>query len=367
MSGSDALDLHGSRILIGTGLLDRCGPELRRALGTRRLAIVTDDTVAPLWGDRLAAATGDTSTPRFVMPAGEANKTRKTWSRITDELLDAGFGRDTALLALGGGVVGDLTGFVAATYLRGIPFVQIPTTLLAMIDASIGGKTGVDTRAGKNLVGAFHHPALVIADTATLGTLPAVQLRNGLAEAVKHAVIASPSEFTWLDTHAAELTQEGGPSTAVAERLVRTHVTLKAEVVARDERESGLRKILNFGHTVGHAIESLSHYELLHGECVALGMIVEARAAELAGIGEAGLTETIAALLTSVGLPTEVPRQFDADAILAATRTDKKAREGRVEYALPVRIGVMAGADRAYGTPLSEEVVRAALNATFSA
>jgi 3-dehydroquinate synthetase len=183
--------LHGSRILVGAGLLARCGAVLHETLPGHRIALVSDETVAPLYAARVAAACAPARVTLFTIPAGEASKTRKQWSRLTDEILDAGFGRDSAIIAVGGGVVGDLAGFVAATYMRGIPYVQIPTSLLAMIDASIGGKTGVDTRAGKNLVGAFHHPALVIADPRVLATLPPAQLRNGLAEAVKHAVIAS--------------------------------------------------------------------------------------------------------------------------------------------------------------------------------
>ena len=358
------LELHGSRILIGAGLLDQCGAELRAALPGRRLAIVSDDTVAPLYAARIAAALAPETVPTFTIPAGEASKTRKTWSRLTDELLDAGFGRDSAILALGGGVVGDLAGFVAATYMRGIPFVQVPTSLLAMIDASIGGKTGVDTRAGKNLVGAFHHPALVIADPLALATLPPEHVRNGLAEAIKHAVIASRSEFAWLDANMRALLRAGGPDSMFAERLVSVHIGIKAGIVARDEREGDVRKVLNFGHTIGHAVESLSGYAMLHGECVAVGMIAEARIAEIIGVAESGLTQAIAALCLAAGLPTTYPDSMSAAAILAATRTDKKARGGTVEYALPSALGHMAGAGHGYGTPVSDTAVLDALGAS---
>ena len=251
MSGPATFELHGSHIVAGTGQLDACGPAVRAALGARRLCLISDDTVAPLWAPRLAAALGDPGIPVLTIPAGEASKTRKQWSRLTDELLDAGFGRDSAILALGGGVVGDLAGFVAATYLRGIPFVQVPTSLLAMIDASIGGKTGVDTRAGKNLVGAFHHPALVVADPLALATLPLEQLRNGLAEAAKHAVISGPDEFAWLAAHADELTRGGGAARAHTERLVQRHIAIKHQIVSRDEREDGLRKVLHLNIPAG--------------------------------------------------------------------------------------------------------------------
>ncbi len=357
----DALELLGSRVLIGAGLLDDCGAELRAALPRRRLAIITDDTVGALYAARLAAACGAPAPGLYTIPPGEASKTRQQWSRLTDELLAAGHGRDSAILALGGGVVGDLAGFVAATYMRGIPFVQVPTTLLAMLDASIGGKTGVDTRDGKNLVGAFHQPALVVADPRLLSTLPVAHLRNGLAEAIKHAVIASPSDFAWLATNAASIVREGGPGDDTADRLVRRNVRLKADIVARDEREAGLRKILNFGHTIAHAIESLSTYRMLHGECVAIGMVVEARIASRAGIAKAGLADVIAQLLVEAGLPTTLPAGLAPDAVLEATRTDKKARGSHVEYALPARLGVMGGSDRGYAIPVDDRVVLEAL------
>ncbi len=361
MSGTATFDLHGAHIVAGFGELDRCGDGVRRAVGARRLCIISDDTVAPLWAPRLAAAIGDAATPVLTIPAGEASKTRKQWSRLTDELLEAGFGRDSALLALGGGVVGDLAGFVAATYLRGIPVVQVPTTLLAMIDASIGGKTGVDTRAGKNLVGAFHHPALVVADPATLATLPLDQLRSGFAEAVKHAVITDAGAFAWLAASAADIVRANGPVPERALELVQRNIAIKCDVVARDEREGGLRKVLNFGHTIGHAIETLSDYALLHGECIAIGMVVEARAAALAGIGASSLAGDIADVLATAGLPVRVPAAFDDAAILAATRTDKKARAGQVEYAVPMRLGAMAGADRGYAVPIADAIIRDAL------
>ncbi|MFI5310289.1 MAG: 3-dehydroquinate synthase, partial [Gemmatimonadales bacterium] len=293
----------------------------------------------------------------FTIPAGEASKSREQWSRLTDEMLDSGYGRDSAILALGGGVVGDLAGFVAATFMRGIPLVQVPTTLLGMIDAAIGGKTGVDTRAGKNLVGAFHHPALVIVDPRVLGTLSVAHVRNGLAEAVKHAVVASPSDFVWLSTNMPAIARGGGLGDESAERLIRWNIRLKAHIVMRDERESGVRKILNFGHTIGHAIESLSGYTMLHGECVAIGMVVESRIAVRAGVGDEGLADVISPVLRDAGLPVEPPAAMTAEALLAATRSDKKARGGAVEYALPAKLGVMAGADRQYGIPVADEVV----------
>jgi 3-dehydroquinate synthase len=357
-----ALELHGSRILIGAGLLDQCGAELRAALPGRRLAIISDEVVAPLYAARVAAALAPSPVTILTIPAGEASKTRKNWSRLTDELLDAGFGRDSAIIALGGGVVGDLAGFVAATYMRGIPFVQMPTSLLAMIDAAIGGKTGVDTRAGKNLVGAFHHPALVIVDPRALSTLPLSHVRNGLAEAIKHGVIASRAEFEWIASNLAALLREGGPAIGLADRLVRRNIEIKAAVVARDEREGGVRKTLNFGHTIGHAVESLSGYAMLHGECIAVGMVVEARIAALVGVADPALAGTVAQLVGAAGLPASVPESMTAVAVLEGTRRDKKARGGFVEYALPVALGEMAGADRGYAIPVPDSTILEAVS-----
>ena len=357
-----ALELHGSRILIGAGLLDRCGAEIHAALPGRRLAIISDDTVAPLYAARVAASCAPSAVTVLTIPAGESSKNREQWSRLTDELLSAEFGRDSGVVALGGGVVGDLAGFVAATYMRGVPFVQIPTSLLAMIDAAIGGKTGVDTRAGKNLVGAFHHPALVIADPLALATLPLAHVRNGLAEAIKHGVIASRAEFEWISSNLAALLREGGPPLEVADHLVRANIAIKSGIVARDEREGGVRKTLNFGHTIGHAVESLSGYAMLHGECIAVGMVVEAHIAARLGLADSSLAATIAKLLRAAGLQTSVPAQMTAAAVLAATRSDKKARAGAVEYALPAKLGEMAGADRGFAIAVPDAVVSESLS-----
>jgi 3-dehydroquinate synthase len=250
-------------------------------------------------------------------------------------------------------VVGDLAGFVAATYMRGVPFVQVPTTLLAMIDASVGGKTGVDTSAGKNLVGAFHQPVLVIADPNVLATLAANHFRAGLAEALKHGVIADGAYFQSIAaSHESIARDEQGLAELIAES-----VRIKASVVARDERESGLRKVLNFGHTIGHAIESVSKYTLLHGEAVAIGMALESALAERIGVAEPGTSNTIRQALGAIGLPSMFPA-LDRAAVLAATKSDKKARAGRVEYALPAKIGTMAGAASGWAIPVDDETVR---------
>lgn len=308
-------------ILIGNGLLDDLGRLVAEAAPAARYAIITDSTVAGLYGPRVTASfegAGQQAT-LITFPAGESHKTRATWGEVTDALLAAGFGRDSCVVALGGGVVGDLAGFVAATYMRGVPLVQVPTTLLAMVDASIGGKVGVDTAAGKNLVGAFHQPRAVIADPTVLTTLPMDELRSGLAEAVKHAAIADAEHLSWIrESTTSILTYDPGS----LEALVRRSAAIKAETVAADPLETGKRKILNFGHTIGHAIEFASN--LSHGEAVSIGMVAAAALSEKR-LGFDGVGRLVAAL-EGLGLPVSaagIARQR----VLDLVRLDKK-RDG---------------------------------------
>ena len=338
---------------VGHGLLSSLATLVPELLRAHRVAVVTDDVVGPLYAARIAAQLGEDRSLLISIPPGEEHKTRLSWARITDALLDAQFGRDSLLIALGGGVVGDLTGFVAATFLRGIPFVQLPTTVLAMVDASIGGKTGVDTAHGKNLVGAFHPPVAVVADLDTIGTLPILERVNGLAEALKHGVICDAEYFAQVA--ATDLTAPNW------QQIVARSVEIKAGVVAADEREHGLRKVLNFGHTIGHAVEQLMEYTVPHGACVAFGMLAETRTAIALGLCDAALEGQLLAALEHFGLPVTMPGILTPEAIVDATAGDKKSRAGRVEYALPARCGAMAGAERGYGIPVPREIAIAAL------
>ncbi len=345
-------------IMVAPGAIERLA-DVVRAVGDRnRVVVLTDVTVGRLYGhrvDRLLQAFG----ARVIsMEMDEQRKTRETWANLTDVLLEQQFGRDTTIVALGGGVVGDIVGFVAATYMRGVPVVQVPTTLLAMVDASVGGKTGVDTPAGKNLVGAFHQPSAVVIDPLLLETLPPEHIRAGFAEILKHGIVADEEYFerasafanAWSALRFAELTP-----------LIERSVEIKADIVSRDERESGVRKVLNFGHTIGHAIEAATNYRTLHGEAVAMGLVTEARMAERIGIASGGTSSRIERVCRAVGLPTAMPA-IPADTLIGFTRSDKKARGGRVEYALPTRIGQMAGADRGWGIPVDDTTVREALS-----
>lgn len=348
-------------VCIGAGAWSTLPDVLARRAPAHRYAVIADSTVAGLYADRVLGLLGaaGVAADHFLFPAGEENKNRAEWARLSDALLAAGYGRDAVVLALGGGVAGDLAGFVAATFMRGIPVVQLPTSLLAMVDASVGGKTGVDTPAGKNLIGAFHPPRAVLADVTALGTLPLEQLRSGLAEAVKHGAIADAAHLAWIEG-AAERLLHAEPQ-ALTELIVRS-VGIKAAVVARDEREAGPRKTLNFGHTLGHAVEMLSGFRLLHGEAVAIGMVAEARLGEQLGHTAAGTADRLARLLRRLGLPTNLPPEFTPRQVLAATRTDKKARAGRVEYALLRGVGSAADFGGRWGVPVADREVLAALD-----
>jgi 3-dehydroquinate synthase len=353
------IDAGSYRVTVAAGLRQQFARVIAEAAPAHHYAIVSDDEVAPLYVEPLTLAlAAHAPVSVHVVPAGEGHKTRDTWARVTDGMLDAGCGRDTTVVALGGGVVGDLAGFVAATFMRGVPVVQCPTTLLAMIDASVGGKTGVDTAAGKNLVGAFHPPAAVLADVETIATLPLPQRRSGLVEAIKHGVLADAAYFARIESELPALL-DADPSVTL--ETVARSVEIKADVVRADEREHGRRKTLNLGHTLGHALEHVSGYALLHGEAVAIGMVLEARIAERLGLAEPGTAERIQGLLRRAGLPVARPPELPVDSVVDATRLDKKARAGRVEYALPARIGAMAGEDSGWALPVDDQLVHEVL------
>ncbi len=327
-----------------------------------RYAIIADEAVQTIYGARAAAGFPPDRTLRLTVPSGETSKSRAEWLRLSDALLEWGAGRDTTVVAIGGGVTGDLAGFVAATLHRGVPVVQVPTTLLAMVDSAVGGKTGVDTPTGKNLIGAFHDPALVVADVDTLRSLPQSVRADGLAEMIKHGVIADADAFTELCGLLPELSGPAGGEVCELAELVARSVSIKAHVVDQDAREAGLRHILNAGHTIAHAIEHQMAFSLSHGSAVAVGLVVEARLSEQLGVAESGLGDLVADAVRRAGLPDGPPDSVSDDALLAATRSDKKARAGEVRYALPERLGRMSpGPDGAWSTPVADADVLAAL------
>jgi 3-dehydroquinate synthase len=349
-------------VIIGRGLLAELPGLLAGACPAPRYAIIADANVAARFGTTLRDALSRTvPTTLAPFPPGEMHKTRETWAALTDELLRAGLGRDGAVLALGGGVTGDLAGFVAATYHRGIPLVQVPTTLLAMVDSSVGGKTGVDTPAGKNLVGAFHQPRAVFADVDTLATLPRSQLAAGLAEALKHGAIADAGYFERLvATREALLHHDPEALTAAVARSV----AIKAGIVARDERELGRRATLNFGHTVGHAVEAAADYRLLHGEAVAIGMRVEAALGVTLGVTAATDAARLGEALSRFGLPIAVPASLTTDRLVEAARQDKKSRAGALRVSLIHRLGTPARGDGEWTIPVDDGALRAAVDAS---
>lgn len=318
-------------VLIGSELL---GAEeaWRPFLPEGLILVISNDRVAPLYLERVMDCLPDGRSHRLVLPDGEHHKTLSTWSRVIDELVRLKASRDACVIALGGGVIGDLAGFAAASYMRGIAFIQAPTTLLAQVDASVGGKTGVNHEQGKNLIGAFHQPRAVLADVGSLTTLPEREYRAGLAEVIKYGMIGDHAFFEWLESNLAAI--KGREPGSVAS-MVETSVRSKAQVVAADEREAGARALLNFGHSFGHALETLTDYrQYLHGEAVAIGMIVATRLSEARGLLETGVTERLGRLLSALDLPIEVPREIGAEAICDCLALDKKTLGGQTRLIL---------------------------------
>lgn len=339
-------------IVIGRGLLESLGAELRAAGVVGALALVQDATVAPLYGERVLRSLRDAGYPVTVIdvPSGEGSKSLEQLGELYAALASGGLDRGSAVVALGGGVVGDLAGFAAATYLRGIPFVQVPTTLLAQVDASVGGKTAIDLPAGKNLVGAFHQPRLVLIDLETLQTLPEADFRSGLAEVLKYGVIADAGLFEYLEVNRAAVL---GHQLDALEHIVTRSCQIKADVVGADERESGLRAILNYGHTIGHAVEAVAGFgEYLHGEAVALGMHAAGYLSHRVGWLDAEDMARIDRLIVAYGLPTRLCGALSEDLLVDAMRRDKKTRGGEFRFVLARGIGQVEV------SPLSEELAR---------
>jgi len=323
-------------ITIGPGLLGNARLYDAQIAGRGDLLVVTNTTIAPLYLGKLRDALGDRRVVDCVLPDGEQHKTLATLSRVFDALIAAKLNRDVTVLALGGGVVGDIAGFAAACYQRGVGYVQLPTTLLAQVDSSVGGKTGVNHPDGKNLIGAFHQPLAVLADTDTLATLPERELRAGLAEVIKYGCIWDPLFFAWLEANVDALT--GREPEALAHAIGES-CAIKAAVVGRDERESNLRAILNFGHTFGHAIEAATHYErYLHGEAVGIGMVMAADLSQRLGLIDRHARARVRELLLRAGLPVETPRIGAAHAF-ELMQMDKKVLAGTLRLVLLDKLG----------------------------
>ena len=317
-------------VLIGSGLLQKAGEAVKKVISPCKAAIVTDSTVVHLYEEtvRKSLTEAGFSVCTFVFPAGEASKNMHTLSHLLEFLAKEEMTRTDMIVALGGGVTGDLAGFGAAVYLRGIPFVQIPTTFLAAIDSSVGGKTAVDLEAGKNLAGAFYQPKLVLCDTDVLQTLPEVVFADGIAEALKYGVLGDAALFEKI---------AGGDFRQDLEEIIETCVSMKRDVVEEDEFDTGKRQLLNLGHTFGHAIEQKSHFQMTHGHAVAIGMHLIAKAAEAKGIAEKGTAAAIAKALEQNQLPKET--EFSPTEVAEGTLRDKKRRGGTISFVFPKKIG----------------------------
>jgi 3-dehydroquinate synthase len=319
---------------VNNGALNDLGYMLKVGGHSGPIALVTDENVGAIYLDQALESlrAAGYHAQAMVIPPGESSKTVDTVSNLWGEFLGNGLERGSTVVAMGGGVVGDLAGFAAATYLRGVSWVSLPTSLLAMVDASLGGKTGADLPQGKNLVGAFHAPELVLTDPKTLDSLPEVELRSGMAEVIKAGIIGDPNLF--------EMCAQGWQAIGSHwDEIIPRAMAVKIRVIEADPYEGGLREVLNLGHTIGHAVEVVSNYELRHGEAVAIGIVAEAKLAEEIGIADPGLADQIGGVCAQLGLPVEIPEGLSREAILAAMQVDKKRAAGRVRFSLPVRVG----------------------------
>ena len=347
-------------IEIGFELAEKLIADLKNGLvgGITKFAVVTDSIVKELYADSILdkLVNAGYKADLFVFEAGEKNKTRRTKELVEDAMLEKGYRRDCCIIAVGGGVVTDLAGFVAGTFGRGIPFINYATTLLAAADASVGGKTAVDTPLATNLIGLFNQPEKVYLDIATWRTLPARQISSGLAETIKHACIASEVFFEYLDVHMDEILNIDKEA---CERVANENCKIKYEVVMKDERESGLREVLNLGHTVGRAIETVSDYKLLHGEAVSIGMVAEVKLAYKLGFMTDLQRDTVIRLLAKANLPVEIPDYIDREALVKKLYTDKKVKNGQLRFVVQKGIGkVVEFSDGVYATPIEESVAR---------
>jgi 3-dehydroquinate synthase len=325
-------------IIIGTEVMEQIGTDLGARNLAKRYCVISDNRVAGLYGDRLLQLLRQSglACELITFPEGEASKNLQTIGTLASTLAERGFDRKDGLVALGGGVTGDITGFLASIYMRGIPFVQIPTSLLAQVDSSVGGKTGVDIPQGKNLIGTFYQPRAVYIDITVLQTLPHAEFLGGMAEVIKYGASIDADFFAWLgEKREAILALDPGCIIPLIQRCCE----MKAAVVEQDEREGGLRRILNFGHTIGHAVEAASGYTLIHGFAVAIGMQAVAELAVRGGVADPEVARAIRRLLESYGLPTTIPGQFDPQILRTYLQTDKKTVGGRVFFVLPEHLG----------------------------
>ncbi|MCI0454135.1 MAG: 3-dehydroquinate synthase [Candidatus Dadabacteria bacterium] len=347
-------------IIIGEDILKKIPQFLKKEKSAYVYVIITDSNVTSLYGQELLKVFKNSGLNSHLIAfhAGEAHKSRDTKAWIEDEMSKLKIGRDSCIIALGGGVVGDMAGFVAATYNRGLPCIQAPTTLVSSVDSSIGGKTGVDTPYGKNLIGTFYQPWRVYIDVSTLRTLHEKEIREGLAEIIKYSVIKDEKLFEYLEKNIEHVFSF---TTKVLIHIIRRCCEIKGEVVELDEKESNLRKILNFGHTIGHAIENASNYTISHGEAISIGMVIEGEIGVELGFWNKLEFKKLLALLKRARLPVKLHKPLDITRIIDTMKLDKKARRGKIEVVLPKKIGEMAQVNGSYGIRIEEELIRRVL------
>lgn len=347
-------------IEIGRNLTDKITEDLKDGLvgNIRKFAIITDSNVEPLYARPIEEALTKQgfSVDVFVFPAGEKSKTRQTKAMIEDAMLEKGYRRDCAIVAVGGGVVTDLAGFIAGTYGRGVPFVNYATSLLAAADASVGGKTAVDTPLATNLIGLINQPKKVYLDLDSWKTLPEREIYSGLAETIKHACLADAEFFSYLESHMEEIL---ALDVAACGHIAERNCSIKYQVVMQDEREFGLREVLNLGHTVGRAVETVSDYRLLHGEAVSIGLAAEVHLAKKLGYVTPEEQKRVCALLEKANLPVRIPDYIDREALVRKLYTDKKVRDGKLRFVIQNGIGaIVEFGENIYATPVSEELAR---------
>lgn len=347
-------------IEIGYHLQEQLVTDIKNGLvgKIKKFALITDSTVRSLYADAMAKRLSEEGyqVEIFEFPAGEKSKTRKTKEMLEDAMLKKGYRRDCCVLAVGGGVVTDLAGFLAGTYGRGVPFINYATTLLAAADASVGGKTAVDTELATNLIGLFNQPEKVYIDIAAWKTLPERQVSSGMAETIKHACMADAELFSYLEAHMEEIlsVQE-----EACEYIAEKNCSIKYQVVMKDERESGLREILNLGHTVGRAVETVSDYRLLHGEAVSIGLAAQAMLSQKLGYMKEEEVERVKALLKKANLPVEIPEYIDREELVKKLYTDKKVRDGKLRFVIQNGIGsIVCFGENVFATPVEEAVAR---------
>jgi len=343
-------------ILFGENLFPELIDHLKGKYKTHKIAIITDSNVKKGYGDLLCRLLngGGLKANIFSIPAGEENKTNSQCNRIYEEMGLLKYGRDSLVIALGGGMIGDMAGFIASAYCRGIPFIQYPTTVLAQADAAVGGKTGVNLLAGKNLVGAFYQPKKVFVDVSVLETLSDVEFRNGLAETIKHGVISDAHFFNFLDENMEDILKKKKQTLLM---MALANCKIKGEVVEKDPEERGLRRILNYGHTIGHAVEKLSNYEIPHGQCVSIGMTKAGMISNELGLMSTRDLHKQTELIRKANLPTEIPQDINPEDILNLTTMDKKAEKGEARFCLASGIGKMHTFDWTYVRPVNNEIV----------